>query len=412
MTSPRQPPDIMTINVRDYDISPTRGYLPHVDPLDQIPRHNLMMAELAELGENLPKLLAAGTARKQIALFGKRFHERFNIHNHITNDIPYWGDRFARRIKVTLDFLGQAYVWADYEHPASIIPKGYARLWYEVSKHLGLYPIQEYCSYAPWNWKRINASGPVELGNIATIQHFLGGVDEDGFILVHVEIEMKAGPIPAGLIEAMRAVAGKDTIRLEVQLLLIGDCIQRMLNTLKQMPEQCRPEIYYDQVRPYIHGWKNNPALPKGVLYSGVEAYKGKRQQFRGESGMFSAIVPSLDIGLNVVHAPSMFTPFLHEIPLYMPVGHREFLSALQELASQYSILDFVQNMRVSHPSLFDAFSRARNLLADFSATHYEYAALYINKQAQRHTSNPTAVGTGGTPYMVSLKQHMEDRRM
>lgn len=410
--SKHQSVDLMTLDLADYDISPERGFLPDPDPMVDIPRHNLVLKRLAELGENLPKLLIAGRIRQEIEAFGQDIENQRRKNDYFQKDIEHWHQRFARRIKVTLDFLGQAYVWADYEHPASTIPKGFAGLWYEVSKHLGLYPILEFCSYAPWDWKRLDLSGPIALGNIATIQNFLGGIDEDWFILVHVEIKMRAGLIPAALIEAMRAVAQQHTESLETQLLIIGDGIQGMLNTLERMTEHCDPKIYYDSVRPYIHGWKNNPALPGGVLYTGVSAYKNKKQEFRGESGMFSAVVPNLDAGLNVVHAPSLFTPFLHEIPLYMPIGHREFLSAVQQLASQYSILAFVCERKGSHPSLFDAFRRARNLLADFSAKHYEYVALYINTQAQRHTGNPTAVGTGGTPFMVSLKQHMEERRM
>jgi len=127
---------------------------------------------------------------------------------------------------------------------------------------------------------------------------------------------------------------------------------------------------------------------------------------------MFSGVVPGLDATLNVVHAPSMFTPFLHEIPLYMPMGHRNFLLALQTLASRYSVIDYVLNLRTSHPSLYESFARARNLLADFSDKHYEYFLLYIFRQEQKHVGNPTATGTGGTPAAVSLRQHAKERRM
>ena len=58
-----------------------------------------------------------------------------------------------------------------------------------------------------------------------------------------------------------------------------------MMVTLRRMPEFCDPYIYYHRVRPYIHGWKNNPAVPNGVIYDGVEFYHGKPMQFRGETG-------------------------------------------------------------------------------------------------------------------------------
>ena len=42
---------------------------------------------------------------------------------------------------------------------------------------------------------------PIELGNIALLQNFLGGMDEEWFILVHVDIEARAGSALAGMLE-------------------------------------------------------------------------------------------------------------------------------------------------------------------------------------------------------------------
>jgi len=38
-----------------------------------------------------------------------------------------------------------------------------------------------------------------------------------------------------------------------------------------------------------------------------------------------------------------------------------------------------------------------------------EYAAAYIRKQSQQAQSNPTEVGTGGTPFIPYLKKHLEE---
>ena len=68
----------------------------------------------------------------------------------------------------------------------------------------------------------------------------------------------------------------------------------------RKMPEKCDPYIYYHRVRPYIFGWKNNPALPDGLIYR--SCFNEKPQLFRGETGAQSSIVPTLDALLNVEH--------------------------------------------------------------------------------------------------------------
>jgi len=44
-----------------------------------------------------------------------------------------------------------------------------------------------------------------------------------------------------------------------------------------------------------------------------------------------------------------------------------------------------------------------------FRSKHLEYAASYVFKQAQSNLANPTAVGTGSTPFMPYLKKHRDE---
>src|ERR1041385_7509658 len=111
--------------------------------------------------------------------------------------------------------------------------------------------------------RRLDPTGPIALGNIALIQNFLGGVDEEWFILVHVDIEAKAGPALNAIPKAQRAVKADDLDTVTEQLRIIGQTTHSMYTVLERMPEKCDPYIYYRRVRPYIHGWKNHPLLPK-----------------------------------------------------------------------------------------------------------------------------------------------------
>ncbi len=58
---------------------------------------------------------------------------------------------------------------------------------------------------------------------------------------------------------------------------------------------------------------------------------------------------------------------------------------------------------------LGDVYNACLKELGAFRSKHLEYAAAYIRKQSQLDTSNPTEVGTGGTPFIPYLKKHLEE---
>jgi indoleamine 2,3-dioxygenase len=96
----------------------------------------------------------------------------------------------------------------------------------------------------------------------------------------------------------------------------------------------------------------------------------------------------------------------------YMPPKHGAFIDAVESLkdASGRALLyGYVRDSRERHPKLWEAFRDCVRLLARFRETHLDYADRYIHQQHQRSASNPTGVGTGGTPFMAYLKKHLEE---
>jgi indoleamine 2,3-dioxygenase len=244
----------------------------------------------------------------------------------------------------------------------------------------------------------------IECGNIALIQNFLGGIDEEWFILIHVDIERKAAPAMAVLPACLDAAEARDAERLETLLAIVQGSIESIFATLKRMPEWCDPYIYYHRVRPYIHGWKNHPDLPRGVIYEGVAAYGGQPQQFRGETGAQSAIVPSLDAMLGVGHKEDILRTYLMEMRTYMPPAHRAFIESLE---AHGPVRSFVQ--RSNRARMVEVYNACVEGVERFRSLHLEYAAAYIFRQAQTDEKNPHAVGTGGTPFMQYLRKHRDE---
>lgn len=369
-------------------VSRNRGFLPVQDPLPRLPKPFEAWEEIAR---QLPKLLASDQLRRTIlALPPFRIGE---IH----------GRRELERAMVLLSYLGHAYVWGG-TRPESVLPARLAAPWYQVAQSLGRPPVLSYASYALHNFFRLDSSREIECGNLGLIQNFLGGIDEEWFILIHVEIEYKAAPAIALLHPCLDAAETRQAERLEALLAQVESSLHSIHDTMLRMPERCDPYIYYHRVRPYIHGWKNHPDLPTGLIYQGVEAYGDRPQQFRGETGAQSSIIPALDAMLGVTHQQDVLSLYLEEMRAYMPPEHRALLESLER---RTPVRPFVE--RCDRPSLTSAYNACTEGVERFRSLHLEYAAKYIFHQAQTDPKNPHAVGTGGTPFMRYLKKHRDE---
>ena len=378
------------VKLSDFGLSEEFGYMQHSEPVATLPPGN---EAWDEMGKNLPKYLMGSDFRQRV-----KDLPDFKIDTLKT-------DGQIRRAFLVLSYIGQAYQWSDNE-PAHVLPAKLAKPWYEVGKLVGRPPILSYTSYSIDNWYLLDKKGPIECGNIALLQCFLGGQDEEWFILIHIEIEKKAGKALKAIEDAQKAVVAQDLDALEKALTKLRDGIKAMYDVLARMPERCDPYVYFHRVRPYIFGWKNNPSLPNGVVYEGVEEYQGKGQTFRGETGAQSAIVPALDAVLGIVHEQDQLRDYLMEMRQYMPPMHVKFIEAAE---NGPSVRDFV--MACNKDSIKKLFNESVELVADFRALHLEYAGTYIHAQSQKTPGNPSAVGTGGTPFMVYLRKHRDETR-
>ena len=371
--------------IADYGITEEFGYLPAHDPAQSLSAGN---EEWDQFGKDLPKLLMGTNFRKRVQALPKFNIDKLN------------GEAEIQRAMLVLSYIGQAYQWSDNE-AATVMPQVLAKPWYEVGKLVGRPPILSYQSYASDNWRRFDQAGPIECGNIGLLQCFLGGQDEEWFILIHIDIEKKAGKALKAIEEVQAAVVAQDGEKVEAALIKMRAALTAMYEVLGRMPERCDPYIYFHRVRPYIFGWRNNPSLPDGVVYEGVDEYKGVGQKFRGETGAQSAIIPAMDGVLGIEHEKDELREYLMEMRTYMPPKHVAFIQAVE---AGPSVRNFVTTIKRS--SLTQVFNDCIELVANFRAMHLEYAGTYIHAQAQATPGNPSAVGTGGTPFMIYLRKH------
>jgi indoleamine 2,3-dioxygenase len=377
--------------IADFGITEEFGYLPTYDPAQSLSAGN---EEWDQFGKDLPKLLMGTNFRSRVKALPKFKIEKLS------------GEAEVQRAMLILSYVGQAYQWSE-NTAAHVMPANLALPWYEVGKLVGRPPILSYQSYASDNWRRFDKSGDIACGNIGLLQCFLGGQDEEWFILIHIEIEKKAGKALKAIEDAQHAVLENDAEKVEAALIKLRNALAAMYEVLGRMPERCDPYIYFHRVRPYIFGWRNNPSLPDGVIYEGVDEYKGIGQNFRGETGAQSAIIPAMDGILGIEHERDELREYLMEMRTYMPPKHVAFIEAVEAGPS-------VRNFAVSakRSSLTNVFNESVELVAKFRAMHLEYAGTYIHAQAQATPGNPSAVGTGGTPFMTYLRKHRDETKV
>ena len=336
------------------------------------------------IAKNLPKILANNQIESEVL----NLETEKNISNLSVDELE--------RAMLLYSYIGHGYIWGG-TSIEKVIPKNISKTWYKISQKLDRPPILSYASYALNNWKLQDVNKPFDLENIRILQNFLGGMDEDWFIMIHIAIEHEAKEILNNL-KTYYLDKNEDQSYLENALV----SIKKINQIMNRMPENCDPFIYYNRVRPYIFGWKNNPATPNGVIYEGVEEYGGTPQLFRGETGAQSSIVPALDVLLGVAHSNDPLKEYLDEMRLYMPKEHRNLLNDLDQWSENKS------NSKTEDTSVVLSDEIIKEVHA-FRNKHLEYARIYIHEQSLSNQNNSNVVGTGGTPFMKYLDKHLQE---
>lgn len=364
----------------DYDISFERGFLPHNDPLAQLPKE---LAFIDELGNNLPELIRTG-----------KVNDEARGLLTLSESISYLSRQELQLLWVRYAFIQSACVHSQKHDNQSfkVICRNVALPIFQISKLLDKLPILSYDAYTLYNWKKKDLKEGITVGNTELIQTFMDDPEQAWFILIHVDIESKAGLAINNLRTAVLAAENGDYMDMECGLSGIEISLDNMIDTMLRMPEGTSPDTYY-KIRPWIMSFEN-------VVYEGVEEFRYEPRSFRGQTGAQTSIFQSLEAGLQMPGLEeNKLAVHLKDMRNYMPKGHREFI---KELESRSKVRDFVKD----YPSLTERYDRCVQLALAFLSIHFGYAFYYIFKQ----TSNPK--GTGGTDFMDYLEGRIKERWM
>jgi indoleamine 2,3-dioxygenase len=372
-----------------------KTFLPKQDPLKEFKNPNTSSKRIENIAKSLPKLLLTGAIHDSI--------DSLNPNALSVNALIKNGN--SREIKLAmsyLSFIAHAYIWGGAK-PKSLLPEAVAKPWVQLADHIGRPPILSYASYCLDNWYRINPKKKISLENVALINNFLGGVDEDWFVTIHVCIENAANEA----IEAAQnisKISKYEPVLLSKNLRKIAKAMQEVNSIFARMPERCDPYVYYHRVRPFIFGTKDNPDLKKGLIYE--NQFNNKPQFYRGETGAQSSIIPLLDGALGVKHTNDNLRHYLNEMRDYMPPEHRKIIESAESKSQVSQFINRTQKLKKEYNACLEQIKL-------FRSQHLEYAATYIHKQSQ--IKNPFGSGgslirgTGGTPFLKYLRKHRDE---
>ena len=371
-------------------------FLSKTPPLRDYISKRKSLLNITEIANELPKLLLTNNIQNKI--------NKLKV-NELSIDILL-KNKNEKEINLAmshLSFIAHAFMWGG-NKPEKILPEVVSKPWVKLSKYLGRPPILSYASYCLDNWYKVNQQEPISLDNVALINNFLGGVDEDWFVTIHVCIEDAASEATDAAYKLSKLNESNNVDDFNTNLKKILKSLKNVNNIFSKMPEKCDPYIYYHRVRPYIFGTKDNPDLKKGLIYE--NQFNNKPQFYRGETGAQSSIIPFLDGALGIYHSNDNLRHYLNEMRDYMPPKHRKMIEDVEKRSKAKDLIS-------QSKKLMNVYNNCLEEIRKFRAMHLEYAATYIHKQAQVHntfgTGGSTIRGTGGTPFMRYLKKHRDE---
>ena len=125
-----------------------------------------------------------------------------------------------------------------------------------------------YASYCLSNWFKIDENQNIGLDNVALINNFLGGIDEDWFVTIHVCIEDAAGPALNSVLNIVQNNLFNDEKALISELGTIHNSLLEVNRIFRLMPENV---IHISIITGYdlIFGWKTILICLDGLIYEG-----------------------------------------------------------------------------------------------------------------------------------------------
>lgn len=381
-----------------YFVSEELGFiLP--EPLKELPPY---YQEWMDISLHVPELIHSHELRSHINRMPLLSSQYLQTHREL------------RLAHLLLGVMTMGYVWAEGEkHVVKLLPRNLALPYWEVSQRLGLPPILTHADAVLANWRKKDPERPFGMENLELMVSLPGGDSLQGFFLVTLLVELAAVPGLKSIPTVLSGVSCGDTEVVTRALLEISQSLHDMTEALKLMHVHVEPSVFYGVIRIYLSGWKDNPSMPNGLIYEGVQT---EPMEFSGGSAAQSSLLHCFDELLGVKHEAKAGA-FLSRMRNYMPPAHKQMI---QDISQQPSLRNFVEEH--CDDQITQAFQLCVTKLVELRNYHINIVSRFITVPAARArqlrdetrftkedmiSKAPTAleeIGTGGSSIMGFLK--------
>ncbi|XP_054628597.1 indoleamine 2,3-dioxygenase 2-like [Dunckerocampus dactyliophorus] len=329
--------------------------------------------------------------------------------------------RELRLAHLALSVMTMGYVWQESENDTvEMLPCTLAVPFWEVSQRLGLPPIITHAGVVLANWRKKDPEGPFDMENLELLLSIPGGESVRGFFIVTLMVEIAAIPALRSIPKVINGARCGDSKAVATALEEISQSIDSMAVRLKLVQVHVDPSVFYGIMRIFLSGWKDNPCMPKGLVYEGVQT---EPMEYSGGSAAQSSLLHCFDELLGVKHEDKSGA-FLTRMRNYMLPAHKQLI---QDISLQPSLRTFVQEQANEH--LTEAFQECVAKLLALRSYHITIVTRFVtipaakarqlrnqsrDSEAEIISKAPTALeerGTGGTGMMSFLKTVRDQTR-
>ena len=399
------------LDPRNYHINFKTAFLVN-NPVTSLPEPEF--SEWNSLAKNFPSILREGEIRSTVE----------NLKSVNCQNLTYREKRCAH---VFACHFASGYVHdRSADTSSDRLPASIAEPLYYLCRELGMISTLS----APQNCA--NYTGNLE--DINQLQSIIDLFEQpersyEWFMLVAIRVEYEFAPVIKAIYDIQIAVLDNDVELARKSLDVIKSSITSMDKVFEKMYQKCDADVFYDDIRPFLSGWKGNPALPDGLFFEGV----GKRVYHPGGSAGQSATLATLDTFFGVRHTGKI-KEFMDEMRTAMPTMHVKFLEELAEISPR--VKNYVEVNDLSFP-----WNNAVEELVKLRQNHMIMVTKYIINVANRHKNRrlsgvafgsfirsknspesgrrPSKIddqtladtGTGGTPFMMFLKNVVKNTK-